>query len=228
MRAGWRRFFGFCLALLAALLLVVEFIRPAPVPDAPQDRALEPLAAEPLRIVVFGTSLSARGGWPDAVAQGLGRCFGAPVEMIRIAQPGGNITWAEGAVAQVLAAAPDLVLMEFAINDADIRDGVRLGESRQRHEAVLDRLGDLPVMLMTMNTAFGLRGWLRPWLADYYASYREMAAERGLGLLDFAPRWAALPRDWADDGLHPRDDVQIEMMAGPLIAAIGAGAGKAC
>ena len=135
----------------------------------------------------------------------------------------------------MIAAAPDLVLMEFAINDADMRDGVPLAVARAQHDAILARLSqalpDTQVLLMTMSPAHGLRGWMRPLLARHYAQYRDLAEAHGAGLLDLYPRWLAAPpavRRFGD-GLHPGNEAVRAVLLEPLHMAIsGAMGGGDC
>ena len=212
-------------------------------PSGPADRPLAPLAAPggpdggPLRIVAFGTSLTAGPGWPEALETGLAACLGRPVALTRVAGPGQGTAWALTQTDRVIAARPELVLIEFAINDADLRDGIGLAASRANHAQILDRLavglpGARPVLL-TMNPVVGPLRWLqRPFLADYDAMLRDLAAARGLGLADLAPRWrAAIAADPAlapPDGLHPSPAAAARVVAPPLAALIGAAAGRDC
>jgi lysophospholipase L1-like esterase len=129
--------------------------------------------------------------------------------------------WARAQVARVAETRPDLVLVEFAINDADLRDGVPLARARAQHLAlVADLRQALPgaaLALMTMSPAKGPRGWIRPRLAAHYAGYHALARETGLGLIDLYPRWLALPRGdrgLQQDGLHP-DPAVAEAVAVP-------------
>ena len=125
---------GAGLLALAALLLFRPGgsgpATPADLPLAPFDRA-----DAPARIVAFGTSLTAREGWPEALAARLEACLGHPVELIRVARNGAGSDWALGQTGAVIAARPDLVLIEFAVNDADLLDGARLAVSRAKHAA---------------------------------------------------------------------------------------------
>jgi acyl-CoA thioesterase I len=103
------------------------------------------------------------------------------------------------------------VLMEFAINDADLWDGLSPKDSRATHLAVIRALQaarpGMRIVLMTMSPAQGLRGLMRPRLAQYYAGYAELATDSNLGLVDLYPRWRVLPRAarGLQDGLHPTD-----------------------
>ena len=208
-------------------------------PAIPADRPLLPWppgAAGPARIVAFGTSLTAANAWPEGLATALADCLGHAVEIRRVARPGAGSAWALGQIGQVAAAAPDLVLIEFAINDADILDGVAPARALAQHEALVAGLGAaLPgvrLMLMTTSPVSGiLRQAQRPRLARHYADYRRLADRSGIALADLAPRWqaalaAGLPAP--ADGLHP-DDAATAAVAVPALAAlIGHAAGRDC
>lgn len=214
--------------LLAAVmggvaLLIWGWPRPAP---GLGDRPLAALPEGPLKVVAFGTSLTAKNDWPAALAPRLETCRGAPVEILEIARPGAGSDWGETQLEEVIAAAPDLVLMEFAINDADIRDGQSPAAARATHDRILEALRTaLPearILLLTMNHASGLRGLARPWLATHYAQYRDLAEAHGTGLLDLYPRWRAAPPEIRTlaDGLHPSDAQVRAVLMDPLEAAI--------
>lgn len=208
------------------LLLSWSALRPAPeVRDIPMR---DPLPDGPLRIAVFGTSLSAPPQtWPDTLADVLTSCRGYPIAAQRIVGPGKGSAWALGQIARVAETSPDLVLIEFAINDADFRDGVSLETARAQHLRLIEglhrALPQVPVVLMTMSPAYGPSGWIRPRLAAYYSQYSELAQEERIGLIDIYPRWLSLPhrdRGLAEDGLHPdaavAEKVIVEALAGYL------------
>lgn len=212
---------------MAGLVAVVLWPRP---PAVPQDIALPvSLRDGPLWITVFGTSLSAvPQTWPDRLGARLTACRGAPVHVARVAGPGMGSGWATGQVGRVVATAPDLVLIEFAINDADLRDGVSMALSRQQHidliAALRNALPGSQIALMTMSPAQGPRGWIRPRLAAHYDQYRSLATTERLGLIDVHPRWLALPRDRRGleaDGLHPDPAVADRIMTGAVAGYLG-------
>lgn len=137
------------LALLAGLALLTgaalwlwpapsvrSWIWPAPPagnrPIPPWDAAARP---DPLRITAFGSSLTHRPDWPDRLAARLERCLGTTrrVEIARVSAGGAGSAWGQAQVAAVIATRPDLVLIEFAINDADLRNGISLERSRDQH-----------------------------------------------------------------------------------------------
>jgi len=190
--------------------------------------------APPLRLAVFGTSLTAGSHWPEATAAALERCLDRPVTLIRVARPGAGSAWGLAETARVAAAAPDIVLIEFAINDADLRDGIGLEASAANHRAILAALAqarpEARLVLMTMSPAERLRGLLRPGLARHYAAYRALAAETGAGLVDLYPRWRALPQAARGlaDGLHPTDAAAQAVILPVLVPYLARLAGGAC
>lgn len=165
----------------------------------------------PFVLGVLGTSLSNRRyDWPDALGAALSQCLSRPVAVQRFVKNGASSAWGKTQGAAVRAANPDLILVEFAINDADLRDGVRLEESQANHEKILQDLEGLKTVLLTMSPPQGFRGALRPRLGAYEASYPVLAAEYGAGFVDLGAHWTALPRDARGlerDGLHPAPDV---------------------
>lgn len=215
---------------------VVAFLLLARGEDtAPQDIAPAPRAVpdRPLRLTAFGTSLTRNGVWPEAVAETLAACLGRPVAVARVAEAGVNSGWGVEQAAAVAATAPDLVLIEFAINDADLRDGVGIRQSQANLRAILALLSGtrteaLPVIAST-SPATGLRGWARPFLGRYEAAARNVAAESGAGFFDGAARWRAVlaPGD-LPDGLHPAAEAERRVLVPALTAYLGAVFGKDC
>ncbi|MFV0491248.1 MAG: SGNH/GDSL hydrolase family protein [Pseudorhodobacter sp.] len=216
---------AFAIGSLVATILAIGWMTLQPAPK-PQDRALSSALPDgPLTIVTFGTSLTAPPQiWPDRLAEALAACRDTRVGVERVAGPGRGSVWALGQVAKVVAHDPDLVLVELAINDADFRDGASLARGRAQHRGLITGLrGALPkaqIVLMTMNPATGLRGWIRPRLAVHYRQYRDLAAEAETGLIDLYPRWLALPRGergLSADGLHPDPERAAEIIVPQIV-----------
>lgn len=210
---------------LAGVGLILRLLLPSTDPVLGDIPLVHPLPEGALRITVFGTSLSAPPQiWPDRLAQRLETCRKTPVMVTRVAGPGMGSAWGLGQVARVVQTAPDLLLTEFAVNDADLRNGISLSRAQAQHRALLDTLQTaLPktqIALMTMNPAYGLRGWARPQLNAHYAAYRDLATAAGVGLVDIHARWRGLSRVEAGlqaDGLHP----DPETAAGVILDALG-------
>ena len=208
-----------------------------PLPEAPRDIPLpvQSLSEAPVRLVIMGTSLTALYEWPAAVAAGLEACLGHPVEMTLVARPGAQSPWGLAQMPRVAQAAPDIVVLEMAINDADLRDGIWLRDSAASHRAMLGAMQALPappqIVMMTMSPAEGPRGWVRFRLGAFYAMAVELAAEAGLGVVDLYPRWLALPRaqrGLEEDGLHPDPKVAEPLIAGALLPYLAASRGVVC
>lgn len=214
---------------IGALLFYVDR-QNAQIPLVLQDQALTPPAPADgvLKITAFGTSLTAEPQtWPADLEHILGHCLETPVTVHRVAGPGMGSRWALEQLHQVIEAQPDLILLEFSINDADVRDGVTLAQSRAQHETLVTKirhaLPQTEIWLMTMSPAHGMRGWMRPRLQEYYALYEALAQEFELGLIDHYARWRALPRQargLAQDGLHPDSTVATQVILPSLYAAL--------
>lgn len=199
---------------------------PRPQALTPRDVALGPRALpDPLRITILGTSLSHAERWTDQLEQALNTCLG-PTEITVIARPGAGVLWGQGQVAAVARTSPDLVLMEFAINDADLRDGLVPGRADAETRALLGALHDaLPgaaLVEMTMSPAAGLRGVLRPGLAHHYSAVITRASmgsgPQAHGAIDLYAHWLALPRAerGLSDGLHPDPVIAENVSVAPI------------
>lgn len=199
---------------------------PPPVADSPLAR---PLPEGALRVVTFGTSLTAPPQiWPEVLADALVACRAAQVDLVRVAGPGQNSGWGLAHLPDVIAARPDLVLVEFAINDASLQRGMRLAQAAETHRAMIaglqEALPEVQIVLMTMNPAHGPRGWIRPWLAQHYAAYAALANETGVGFVDIRARWQARPRSTQgleEDGLHPDPAVAAAVIVPVLVDYLG-------
>lgn len=177
----------------------------------------------PVRIVTFGTSLTAGEDWQSELERQLAPCHA--VDITTIAKGGMNSEWGVDNVHRVAEAEPDVVLIEFSMNDADVIDGVGRARARDNTELIIEAIaaaGAAPI-LMTMNPAHGWVQQLRRlWLGDYYEDYRAIAQERGIGLIDLAPIWAAQPDlDAAlPDGVHPRPETARAVIPAAVAEAL--------
>ena len=221
-------------ALLLAFVIAFGFAALAalPRPELPQDRALARAAPGdgPLAMTVLGTSLARRAICPDLFAQSLGECLGREVRVTRVARAGANSLWGLAEAEGVAAAVPDLVLIEFALADADLVDGVWPGESRENHHAIIAAIRDVRpearIVLMTTNPVGGLHRLKRVALGIYYEGYRALAAELGTGLLDAWPRWPGT--EAIADGVHPDPGAEARIVVAPLLALVAPGFGADC
>lgn len=207
----------------AALLVLAAILAAAPPAEALSGGQV------PLRIVTFGTSLTARGGWQAPLQAALQSCLARPVDVRTVALSGSTSEWARMQIETVVDHRPDIVLVEFSANDAAIDRFLWLSESRENMTAVFNglrhKLPETKIYSMAMNPIIGRRGWVRPFLADYIDAHRELAAERGIGFIDFRPRWSALSDDDLSaaipDGSHPKPEVAAAMIVPELVARLG-------
>jgi lysophospholipase L1-like esterase len=182
-------------------------------------------AGQPRKIVVYGTSLTAGGAWVGGMNSWLSAKYPGLLTVVNSGLSGKNS--AEGLAqlnTKVLAHNPDTVFIEFAMNDAFLySDGtpqLSVAQARSNLIAMIDAIkGQNPaaeIILQTMNTVWdspagsNASATLRPNLSAYYQMYREVAAERGLLLIDHHPNWAALQQGdlatfqgFVPDGVHP-------------------------
>lgn len=229
------------LAALAAVVAIRVYWVPPGRGDLPREIEASPLPAIPdrPRIVAMGTSLTARYDWPDRTARLLEACLGSPVDLTVIAGSGKTSAWGQDQIPALIAARPDLVVMEFTANDADLRRGIGPARSDALHGAILAALRDahpqVRVLLLGMNPSFRLRGALRWRETRYLSDYAARAgADPRVGYFDLAPDWAAeiagagqaavLP-----DGLHPKASAAGRVipaaLAGPLGRIFGVNCG---
>lgn len=201
----------------------------------PQDIPLSEraLPVSGLQVVALGTSLTQNGVWPDQVAQDLTACLGANVVLTRVAKAGASSDWGVGQVATVAAQMPDLVLVEFAVNDADLFDGIALGRSGQNLRGIVATLRKAhpaaAVVLMATNPARGLRRWQRPFLGRYSDVPRTVALAEGVGFFDGRTRWLNDPRTTdLPDGLHPAAAAEARVIVPALVAYIARSFGRDC
>lgn len=153
-------------------------------------------AGQPTKILTYGTSLTAGGAWVEQLAEWLDEEFGAGVaEVVNV---GAGAMWSQWGVEnlaeRVLSHAPDVLLIEFAMNDAYLPYSTTTEMCRLNLCYMLDRVkAALPrceCVLQCMNVCIDQHSEARPNLAAYYQVYRAVAAERRLALVDHEPLWA--------------------------------------
>ena len=184
-------------------------------------------ADRPVRVLLLGTSLTASGTWDAALQAQLSACRPGGVVVERLARPGANSAWGRDALDLRLQTgpAPDLLVIEFTINDASLWHGMTLGKSHARHSdmlAMAQQAGIAATWLSTMSPAFGREAWERPGQTAYRAAYADLAHDQGAGLIALTPVWQALtPAARAaamPDGLHPTD-AAMQAITTPALAA---------
>jgi acetoin utilization deacetylase AcuC-like enzyme/lysophospholipase L1-like esterase len=190
---------------------------------------------KPQAMVTYGTSLTQGGAWVGQVEAVLKTRFPGLVTVINSGQSGVWSGWGvEHLEERVIRRKPDLVFIEFAINDAHVPYNTPVDAARRNLEAMIDRIlaarADTEIVLMTMNPCVGPANNIRPNLNAYYQMYRDVAAARKLPLIDHAKVWAriqetddALFRRYVPDGLHPGPEGCAAVITPAVLQALGVG-----
>jgi lysophospholipase L1-like esterase len=193
-------------------------------------------AGQSQTIVTYGTSLTRPAEWPEQLAAWLDAEFPGQAQVIN---RGIASMSSPEALARldtlVLSQNPDTVFLEFAVNDALADRNISLDESRDNLNTMIDRiLAEGPmreIILMTMNPAWdsplGSHATFRPNLAQYYQGYRDVAAERGLLLIDHYVHWVQLRdsdlaqfQQYIPDGVHPTAEALQQIVTPEIIRSL--------
>ena len=189
-------------------------------------------------IVTLGTSLTAadpdpQKNWQVALEAGLEERLGEPVTVVNKGISGGS---SRDGIKYVLddavALRPDVVTIEYAMNDAYRPFDISLDESEAnlRHiiEAFRSADPNVDIFLMTMNPIVPgtTHAADRPKLDAYYDLRRRLAADPDLDvqLIDVTPNWGDPTYAKMPDGLHPSlaaaEHYLVPMMIEPIAEAI--------
>jgi acyl-CoA thioesterase-1 len=235
------------LIILAATFSAFTAATAQDLPPAAFIKRLE--AGEKITIVTMGTSLT--GGqwrWPDVMMVGwLNRDYTGQVTLFNegvgasasSVGPGNNAALSGlGKLPAVLAHKPDVVFIEFAVNDAYLPYKISLEDSKKNLNTLIDGILEAnpktEIILQTMNTVKdkpgqGANGGAsqRPKLDDYVDASRQVAKTRSLRLVDHYPNWQKLMRDdpagfdkLVPDGVHPEAGAHWEMLLPELKHAL--------
>ncbi len=189
-------------------------------------------AGRPQHVVTYGTSLTEAGAWVGQLREALEQRYPGLVTVTNSGSSGMWSGWGvENLDARVIGLHPDAVFIEFAINDAYVPYKTSVEQARANLEQMIDRIGaadgTTEIILMTMNPPINEHLEIRPEIERYYQMYREVAAERGLLLIDHYPNWVKVLREdkgvfdqYVPDGIHP-GPVGCERVITPgILAAI--------
>lgn len=181
------------------------------------------IAGRAQSVVVYGTSLTASAEWPKVFQTYLARAFPGQITFHNGAQNGQTSNWGlEHLKANVLDHKPDLVFIEFSVNDSATKHHISLEQSEQNLDRMIQQIKQqnpqADIVLMTMNLAWDAPNEPsgkkfatdRPHLGDYYDVYRRYATAHALPLIDHTATWAALKQSdekayqsAVPDGIHP-------------------------
>lgn len=217
--------------LLAALTILACAIQ-GPVATANEDFKAPQLRnvfsnlekRRPQVVVVYGTSLTHTAEWPRALGEYFEKHYPGLVTLHNSGSSGKQSNWGVANLQKrVLSKSPDLVFIEFSMNDAATKHGIStkkaIANLDSMVKAVRTENPKAGIVLMTMNTVWnspaepkgGGAAAARPALHDYYEGYRRYAHEHCLPLVDHTIAWLDLQRTdeekyrkWVPDGTHPR------------------------
>jgi lysophospholipase L1-like esterase len=186
----------------------------------------------PLTLALIGTSLTADTTWPEDTTAHLQKCYPDTITLRRLAKGGETSTWGLANISKLLDAPPDIALIEFTINDADIRRRVSMNDSADNHRALIEALRganpDVQIVLLRLNRAYGLRAMLRPRLAAYETSLADIAKTEHVSLIDLRPLWASAGRGTLYDGIHPEASAIAQITTPALSKELGRRLGQDC
>jgi len=210
-------------------------------PTEPTRLVTELAAGRPQHVVIYGTSLSAGGAWVTQLKDALDRRYPGLATLTNGAKNGQNSRWGVANVAErVIAHRPDAVFIEFTINDSVARFDLSLEESRRNLETIVDRISAaLPrceIILQIMNPAVGKHPGESSYRRDqdgYQQIYRDVAAARGLLVIDHSTAWRAVIAQggeaeflrYVHDGVHPNAEGNAKYVTPAILAAIELPAG---
>lgn len=219
--------------LFWCVLIALPLVAHSQVPSAIGKRLEK---GESLSIVTYGTSLTAGGGWVRQVEQALEREFPGQVKVINTAKGGMNSNWGvENLDERVLSKKPDVVFIEFAVNDAVARFHISVAQARKNLVSMIERIRQVnpkaEIILQVTNPVIdrpkGHDGY-RPHLEEMFAMVRDVAKEQKTVLIDHEEAWKHELQSGAEhyhalvpDGLHPNDRAYEQIVTPVILSAIG-------
>jgi len=203
--------------------------------------AQEPMAVrlahgESLNVVVYGTSLTAGGAWSQQVADALKERYLGHAIWTNAAKSGMNSDWGlENLNERVLPKNPDVVFIEFSVNDSVARFNLPVSRARKNLETMIDRLRvqnpKVDIILQITNPVIGRPAGdpgHRPHLDTYFEMVREMAKRKGTRLIDHEAAWQRVLnrgdeayKKLVPDGLHPSPAGYRQVVRDTVLESLG-------
>lgn len=201
--------------------LIIGAVASQAVAQATNGLAARLKAGRHQTIVTYGTSLTAGGAWVKQLQEVLDQRYPGQVTIVN---SGGSGQWSEWGLAnldeRVIRKQPDLVTIEFAVNDSVARFHCTLEHSRTNLEALITRIQRASpacdIVLLTTTPADGPppgNTSYRDQIASYYQMYRDVAKAHNLALVDLYPAWTTLQKKdkatfakYVPDTIHPSEE----------------------
>ncbi|MEN7547993.1 GDSL-type esterase/lipase family protein [Rapidithrix thailandica] len=183
----------------------------------------------PVKIAALGTSLTG-GTWPwmDVMKEWLKEEYPGQVTFHNegVGASASSYPAESGGLAkvrEVISQQPDVVFIEFAVNDAYTPYQISLKESEQNLREMVRQIKEASpstqIILQTMNLVTDVpkkkmeEAAKRPELEKYYQVYRKVAQDENLLLIDHYYNWLKLFKEdrkqflkYVPDGIHPNPD----------------------
>lgn len=182
---------------------------------------------EKVKIAALGTSLT--GGtwrWFDVMVEWLDEAYPDQVSYLNLGVGASASSYPAGSsgldkVKELDGFNPDVVFIEFAVNDAYKPYNISVDESRKNLESIIATLKnvnpEVEIILQTMNVVIDMpelnmsEATKRSDLPEYLEMYRKVAYEKHLLLIDHYPNWEKYLKDEGrdayikivTDGIHP-------------------------
>lgn len=202
------------LAFTLAAATVMQAADPATLPIFENLKA-----GKPQTVVIYGTSLTEGGSWGKEVKHWFDTQYPGLVTFVNSGGSGMNSDWGvQNLQAKVLSHNPDLVLVEFAINDAHVKFKMPVEKGSANLDKIVrgiqEKNPNAVVVLQIMNPVWDATdrksASSRPNYDKYLDNYRNYAREKNLMLIDHYAVWEEMKKSDPEkfkksipDGTHP-------------------------
>ena len=217
-----------CNAAIIFLIMATTFTQA-------QDKVIKKLEnGDNQKIVVYGTSLSAtKDGWVTMLEDKLNARYPGKAEVINSAQAAMWSTWGvENLRERVLEHKPDMVIIEFAMNDAYLPYSTSIETARLNLEYMVFRIRELykdcSIVIQVMNMPIAEHKVQRPYIERYYNLYRKESKKLHTKLIDHYEYWVPILkkgekefRRYVPDGIHPNIEAQRKLVLPHILKALG-------
>ena len=144
-------------------------------------------------MVAFGTSLTALGAWTQLTRTWLQGKYPGLAAVYNEGASGHSSKYGLSIIHNVTRHKPDLVLIEFAMNDAyypardGYTEGVPVDTSKINLGIIVDSIKAVnpacEIFVQTMDEPLGIHRVRRPNILAYYQGYRDLAKAKGWGIV---------------------------------------------
>jgi lysophospholipase L1-like esterase len=177
-----------------------------------------------LDISTLGTSMTASYRWQPVVQKALERCGLGPVHIGNFGKAGETVAWGINHVGQAVESKPDILIIEFAVNDALADRRLSVTEAERLTRLLIQRARqespNTKIYLLITSVPQGKQLAKRPEMQAHYGLYRKISAEERVGLIDTQPLLGPPGQRPLRDDLHPTNQGYETIMAPAVVAAL--------